>query len=99
MVHATTAAPASTSAIVRHGMRRHDGDDFIAAMLALSSFPPDLFTLLFPSMWPIVREALAGASPPIRSQIRWVAGLWCGLVLLQMWDSRNAAGGLASPSS
>ncbi len=43
-------------------------------------------------MWPIVREALAGASPPIRSQIRWVAGLWCGLVLLQMWDSRNASG-------
>ena len=43
-------------------------------------------------MWPIVREALAGASPPIRGQIRWVVGLWCGLVLLQMWDSRNAAG-------
>jgi signal transduction histidine kinase len=43
-------------------------------------------------MWPIVRDALADASPPIRSQIRWVVALWCGLVLLQMWDSRNGAG-------
>jgi two-component system sensor histidine kinase AlgZ len=43
-------------------------------------------------MWPIVREALANASPSIRSQIRWVAALWCGLVLLQIWDSRNASG-------
>ena len=43
-------------------------------------------------MWPIVRDALADASPPIRSQIRWVVALWCGLVLLQMWDSRNAEG-------
>ena len=86
------AAPASTSALVRHGMRRHGVDGFIAAMLALSSFPLDVFTRLFPAMWPVVRESLAGASPPIRGQIRWVAGLWCGLVLLQMWDSRNAAG-------
>lgn len=48
-------------------------------------------------MWPIVREALADASPPIRSQLRWVVALWCGLVLLQFWDSRNAtgAGGVA----
>jgi len=43
-------------------------------------------------MWPIVRDALADASPPIRSQIRWLVALWCGLVLLQMWDSRNAEG-------
>jgi Histidine kinase/Histidine kinase-, DNA gyrase B-, and HSP90-like ATPase len=43
-------------------------------------------------MWPIVREALAGASPPVRRQVRWVVGLWCALVVLQIWDSRNAAG-------
>ena len=43
-------------------------------------------------MWPIVRNALADASPPIRSQIRWIVALWCGLVLLQIWDSRNAQG-------
>jgi signal transduction histidine kinase len=43
-------------------------------------------------MWPIIREALAGASPPVRSQIRWVVGLWVGLVILQVWDSRDAAG-------
>jgi signal transduction histidine kinase len=43
-------------------------------------------------MWPIVREALSNASPPIRSQIRWVAVLWIGMVLLQMWDSRDAEG-------
>jgi signal transduction histidine kinase len=43
-------------------------------------------------MWPIVRDALADASPPIRRQIRWLVGFWCVLVLAQMWDSRNAAG-------
>jgi signal transduction histidine kinase len=43
-------------------------------------------------MWPIVRDALSDASPPIRSQIRWIVALWCGLVLLQMWDSRDAEG-------
>ena len=43
-------------------------------------------------MWPIVREALADASPPIRRQIRWLVALWCLLVLAQMWDSRNAEG-------
>ena len=43
-------------------------------------------------MWPIVRDALAEASPPIRSQIRWVIVLWCVLVVGQMWDSRNAEG-------
>jgi signal transduction histidine kinase len=43
-------------------------------------------------MWPIVRDALAGASPPVRRQVWWVGGLWCGLVILQIWDSRNAAG-------
>jgi signal transduction histidine kinase len=43
-------------------------------------------------MWPIVRDALAGASPAVRAQIRWVAALWCGLVALQVWDSRDASG-------
>ncbi len=43
-------------------------------------------------MWPIVRDALADASPPIRRQIRWLVALWCLLVLAQMWDSRNAEG-------
>jgi signal transduction histidine kinase len=43
-------------------------------------------------MWPIVRDALSDASPPIRRQIRWIVALWCGLVLLQMWDSRDAEG-------
>jgi len=44
------------------------------------------------SMWPIVRKALSDASPPIRNQIRWIVALWCGLVLLQLWDSRDAGG-------
>jgi hypothetical protein len=43
-------------------------------------------------MWPIVRDALADASPSVRSQIRWVVTAWIGVVALQIWDSRNAAG-------
>jgi signal transduction histidine kinase len=48
---------------------------------------------MFPrNMWPIVREALAGASPAVRTEIRLVIALWVTLVLLQFWDSRNAEG-------
>jgi signal transduction histidine kinase len=43
-------------------------------------------------MWPIVRDALADASPSVRSQIRWVVTAWIGVVALQIWDSRNAEG-------
>jgi signal transduction histidine kinase len=43
-------------------------------------------------MWPIVRDALAEASPSVRSQLRWVVGGWVALVIMQAWDSRNAAG-------
>jgi hypothetical protein len=48
---------------------------------------------MFPrDMWPIVREALAGASPAVRTEIRLVIAFWITLVLLQFWDSRNAEG-------
>jgi two-component system sensor histidine kinase AlgZ len=43
-------------------------------------------------MWPIVRDALADASPAVRMQLRWMGLLWAGMVALQIWDSRNAAG-------
>jgi len=43
-------------------------------------------------MWPIVRDAVADASPAVRRQIQWVVVLWVGILLLQVWDSRNAAG-------
>jgi hypothetical protein len=43
-------------------------------------------------MWPIVRDALADASPSIRTQIRVVVAFWLAAVLLQFWDSRNAEG-------
>jgi len=43
-------------------------------------------------MWPIVRDALAGASPAVRRQIRLVVLFWLALVALQAWDSRNATG-------
>ncbi len=44
------------------------------------------------AMWPILREALANASPAVRRQIVGVLTLWLGLVTLQAWDSRNASG-------
>lgn len=43
-------------------------------------------------MWRIIRDALAAASPPIRSQLRWVAAFWLLLVALQIWDSRDGRG-------
>lgn len=43
-------------------------------------------------MWSIVRDALAGASAPIRSQIRWITGGWVLMVAAQMWDSRDGQG-------
>jgi signal transduction histidine kinase len=43
-------------------------------------------------MWPIIREALAGASPAVRTEIRLVIAFWITVVLLQFWDSRNAEG-------
>jgi signal transduction histidine kinase len=89
---ATMAAPARTRPIVFHGMRRIGVGGFTSGMLGLSPFSREAFPPIVSSMWPIVREALSGASPPIRSQLRWVIALWCGLVLLQLWDSRNATG-------
>jgi signal transduction histidine kinase len=43
-------------------------------------------------LWPIVTSALAGASPPVRRQLRWIAVAWVLMVLLQSWDSRDAHG-------
>lgn len=43
-------------------------------------------------MWPIVRDALARASPAVRTEIRLVIALWVTVVVLQFWDSRNAEG-------
>jgi signal transduction histidine kinase len=43
-------------------------------------------------MWPIVRDAIADASPALRRQIRWIVGAWVAFVLLQMWDSRDGRG-------
>jgi sensor histidine kinase YesM len=43
-------------------------------------------------MWPIVRDALAGAPPDVRTQIRWMAGLWALLVAGQIWDSADSGG-------
>jgi signal transduction histidine kinase len=43
-------------------------------------------------MWPIVREALAGAPPDVRSQIRWIAVFWVVMVCLQIWDSADGRG-------
>lgn len=78
--------------MVFHGIRRSGVGGFTSGMLGLSRFSREAFPSIVSSMWPIVREALADASPAIRSQIRWIVALWCGLVLLQLWDSRNAAG-------
>ena len=78
--------------MVFHGMRRIGVGGVTSGMLGLSLFSREPFPPIVSSMWPIVREALADASPPIRSQLRWVVALWCGLVLLQLWDSRNATG-------
>jgi signal transduction histidine kinase len=48
-------------------------------------------------MWPIIREAIAGARPEVRRQMRWIVVFWIVMVALQIWDSRNArgAGGVA----
>lgn len=43
-------------------------------------------------MWPIIRDAIAGASPEVRAQLRWIVGFWITLVTAQIWDSRNASG-------
>lgn len=43
-------------------------------------------------MWPIVREALAGAPADVRSQIRWIIILWLAMVCLQIWDSADGRG-------
>jgi signal transduction histidine kinase len=43
-------------------------------------------------LWPIVRDALAGASPGVRRQIRWIVVFWAVMLALQSWDSRNAHG-------
>lgn len=43
-------------------------------------------------MWPIVRDALAGSPPDVRTQIRWMAGLWALLVVGQIWDSSDSRG-------
>lgn len=43
-------------------------------------------------MWAIIRDALAESSPAIRAEIRLVIALWVTLVVLQIWDSRNAEG-------
>ena len=43
-------------------------------------------------MWSIVRDAIAGASPGLRSQFRWIVLFWMLMIALQIWDSRNAHG-------
>jgi hypothetical protein len=43
-------------------------------------------------MWPIVREAFAGASAATRVQLRWIAASWILLLGLQIWDSRDGRG-------
>lgn len=43
-------------------------------------------------MWPIVREAFAGASPAIRSQFRLIVLFWLMMLALQVWDSRDGRG-------
>ena len=43
-------------------------------------------------MWPIVRDAFAGASAATRVQLRWIAVSWVLLLGLQIWDSRNGRG-------
>jgi signal transduction histidine kinase len=44
------------------------------------------------SVWPVVRRAVAGASPAVRRQILWIAVLWTGMLALQIWDSADASG-------
>ena len=43
-------------------------------------------------MWPIVRDAMADASPEVRAQVRWIVVFWILMVTVQIWDSRNASG-------
>ena len=43
-------------------------------------------------MWPIVRDAFAGASAATRVQLRWIAVSWIVLFALQVWDSRDGRG-------
>ena len=43
-------------------------------------------------MWTIIREALAGASAPVRRTFWQVGGFWGLALALQIWDSRNGQG-------
>ena len=43
-------------------------------------------------MWPIVRDAFAGASAATRGQLRWLALCWVVMLALQVWDSRDGRG-------
>ncbi len=45
-------------------------------------------------VWPIIRDALTSASPPIRRLIRAVVVFWVLMLVLQIWDSRNSEGPL-----
>jgi signal transduction histidine kinase len=57
-----------------------------------SLFEKPFSTYVSRDMWPIVRDALVGASPTVRTEIWLVIAAWVTLVLLQVWDSRNAEG-------
>jgi signal transduction histidine kinase len=50
------------------------------------------FSVIVGRMWPIVRDAFAGASAATRVQLRWIAASWILLLCLQIWDSRNGRG-------
>jgi signal transduction histidine kinase len=52
-------------------------------------------------MWTIIREALTGASAPVRRTMWQVAALWALMLALQIWDSRDGRGaaGLAEFAS
>src|SRR5512145_769247 len=50
------------------------------------------FSVIVRPMWPILRDAFAGASPATRGQVRWLAVSWGVLLALQIWDSRNGRG-------
>src|SRR5688572_30074291 len=77
--------------ILRSGFQHPSATPAVAlltiALLAISSS----------SMWPIIREAIAGARPEVRRQMRWIVVFWIVMVALQIWDSRNGrgAGGVA----
>jgi len=50
------------------------------------------FSIIVGRMWPIVRDAFAGASAATRGQFRWIALSWIVMFALQVWDSRNGRG-------